>query len=716
MTGDAGRGMAEAPASSGKAHAWRLCLIFLLGAVLYVNVLAGPFLYDDVTEILSNPRVHRLSAIPDLIALEFWTDAPGWPSLHRPVTAATIPLLFVLGDGASWPFHLANLLLHGIVSMLLAAIVMRLTGRSVPALVAGVLFAVHPIHTEAVAWISGRSELLYAASGATAWWCHLRAREGKNPGYAGLWPANQTCGPEARVRRVLWTAAAALMLAVSLGSKETAICWPLHLPGGRPPLSPRRGLSARAPKPRAVRDVLRRRPRVARVALQHPRPSGASPLPGDLPLQSSRCFSLVAGVPLHLDAADADRGGERVVARTACIDYGYDQVPIAQGPLHVDIAIAAAALAALFWWGARVMLKRDGADPVNRLMLLGAMVALLSWIPVSSFLLPSIVIFAERTLYLPVFGWCVAAGVVAEALCKRFPARRGALVAAGILLTMVPAGLTVARGALYLDPLALFAAGAANCHRSANAHVLHAAALEEAGRDAEAAAALRAALTIAPHHADARVALAGALARLGRTDEAAREVHAALEETGLALETRLAAVDVLHATGEEETAGGLLATIASENPDDLRVMFAQGRALLGLGRTPEALGAFNALTSSHPDSPFGHDGAGAALMALHRDEEAEASFLRALERDPYDTNALYNLGLMLLRSGAAERVAEAERLLARYLRVMPSDAAIWAQLARAREALGDSTGALEARRRAGFEDRRFNVRSGRDPE
>jgi len=672
--------MTEAPASSGKAHAWRLCLIFLLGAALYVNVLAGPFLYDDVTEILSNPRVHRLSAIPDLIALEFWTDAPGWPSLHRPVTAATIPLLFVLGDGASWPFHLANLLLHGIVSMLLAAIVMRLTGRSVPALVAGVLFVVHPIHSEAVAWISGRSELLYAASGATAWWCHLRAREG---------------------RRAVWGVAAALMLAVSLGSKETAICWPFIFLAGDL-LFPPAGVSLRA------------RPYLARYAtyfavvlvwlawrysvLGH---LGRRPFQGIFlsnPLDASPWWPAFPFTSMRLTLTAAVKG---LWPGPACIDYGYDQVPIAQGPLHADIAIAAAALAALVWWGARVMRRRDGADPVNRLMLLGAMVALLSWIPVSSFLLPSIVIFAERTLYLPVFGWCVAAGVVAEALWRRFPVRRGALVAAGILLTMVPAGLTVARGALYLDPLALFAAGAANCHRSANAHVLHAAALEEAGRYAEAAAALRAALTIAPHHADARVALAGALARLGRTDEAGREVHAALEETGLALETRLAAVDVLHATGEEEGAGGLLATIVSENPDDLRVMFARGRTLLGLGRTPEALGAFNALAASHPDSPFGHDGAGAALMALHREAEAEVSFLRALERDPYDTNALYNLGLMLMRSGGAGRLVEAEKLLSRYVMMMPSDAAVWTHLARAREELGDAPGAQEAQRRAG---------------
>ncbi len=671
--------MIDPPAAGGRAHAGRLSLVFLLAAVLYVNVLSGPFLYDDVTEILANPRVHRLSAIPDLIALEFWRDAPGWPSLHRPVTAATIPLLFVLGDGASWPFHLANLILHGIVSCLLAALVMRLTGQTVPALVAGVLFAVHPVHTEAVAWISGRSELLYAAAGATAWWCHLRAREGG---------------------RAVWAAAAALMLAVSLGSKETAICWPFIFLVGDV-LFPPAGASVRAPGP------LRRYAAYFAVVLAwlfwrysilgH---LGRRPFAGIFlsnPLDAVPWWPAFPFTSLRLTLIAAVKG---VWPGPACIDYGYDQIPIAASPFHADVALVAAAFAALVWWGARAALQRGAADPARRLLLLGAMVSLLSWLPASSFLMPSIVIFAERTLYLPVFGWCLAAGVVAEALWRRFPARRGALVAAGIILTAIPAALTLARSALYLDARGLFAAGAAACPRSANAHVLHAAALEEAGQDAAAVDALHMALAIAPHHADARVALATALARLGRADEAAREVRVALEHPELALETRLAAVEALHAAGEGEGAGGLLAAIESENPEDLRVMFTRGRTLLGLGRTPEALGAFNALAHSHPDSPYGHDGEGAALMALHRDAEAERSFRRALERDPYDTNALYNLGLMLLRSGAAHRVDEAERLLTRYVRVMPTDGAVWGHLARARAALGDARGARQARRRA----------------
>jgi len=674
--------MNATPAGGGRWRAQGPILVFLTGALLYVNVLTGPFLYDDVTEILANPTVHRLSAIPGLVFGEFWAGLPGWPSLHRPVTAATIPLLFVLGDGASWPFHLANLVLHGLVCGLLAAIVARLTSRTIPALVAGLLFAAHPIHTEAVAWISGRSELLFAAFGAAAWWCHLRAREGRHAG---------------------WPAGAALLLVLALGSKETAICWPPIIAAGDF-LFPAAGATrARSLRLHAVYWTASAAWLAWRYgALGH---LGRRPFEGlalSNPLVDLSWWPESVFTSLRLTSLAAVKG---VWPGPACIDYGFDQVPVVADPLHADVALAAAGLAALVLWGARVAARRAVAGIASRLLLLGIAVAFFSWLPVSSAVVPSIVIFAERNLYLPVFGWCLAAGVIAEALVLRLPARRAALAVAGAALLAPPVALTLSRAALFNDQLAVFSSSATTCDRSANAQMLHAGALEEAGRDEEASAALRRALAIAPHHADARVALAGILVRAGRTEEALVEVRAALEEEKLSLETRLAAVGALHAAGREEEADALLSDVAREAPDDQRVLFTRGRALLARGDVLEALEVFERLGSLHAGSPYGLDGAGAALLMLRRHDEAEAAFLDALGLDPYDTNALFNLGLLKLGRGVdddqAEKWAvEAADLLVRYLRLMPSDARGWAHLARARETAGDLRGSREALRQA----------------
>lgn len=73
----------------------------------------------------------------------------------------------VRGTGTWWP-HLLNVLLHAGVTLLWYRLIRRLFGNETVALVAGALFAVHPIHTEAVTWLSGRAELLAAFFGLSA--------------------------------------------------------------------------------------------------------------------------------------------------------------------------------------------------------------------------------------------------------------------------------------------------------------------------------------------------------------------------------------------------------------------------------------------------------------------------------------------------------------------------------------------------------------------
>jgi predicted Zn-dependent protease len=150
--------------------------------------------------------------------------------------------------------------------------------------------------------------------------------------------------------------------------------------------------------------------------------------------------------------------------------------------------------------------------------------------------------------------------------------------------------------------------------------------------------------------------------------------------------------------GRSREAGDLLASLVAQHPDDERVLFTQGRVMLALGQMPEALEVFERLGRLHPESPYGLDGAGTVLIVLKRDAEAETAFRGALGLDPYDTNALFNLGLLKLNDGEGAR--DAAHLLERYLRLMPSDARGWTHLARARESLGDALGAREARERA----------------
>ena len=128
---------------------------------------------DDDLYIFRNAQVTNHS-VKELLQPNKYTY------VFRPVTFATLAANFELGGENPLGYHVFNILLHGGVTILLFWVLSALLGREprgdVIAFVAAVLFAVHPIHTEAVSSIIGRSELLAAGFLLGAWLLHLYDR------------------------------------------------------------------------------------------------------------------------------------------------------------------------------------------------------------------------------------------------------------------------------------------------------------------------------------------------------------------------------------------------------------------------------------------------------------------------------------------------------------------------------------------------------------
>jgi len=127
---------------------------------LYAITLGGTYVYDDAFIIALDPRVHQ----PKLWG-QFWTRDwfyGGLDNLYRPLVSQSFGLQMWLHGDRQWAFHLVNIILHAGVSALVAELARRLAGWKV-GLFAGLLFACHPIHSEAVAGIVGRAELACAA-------------------------------------------------------------------------------------------------------------------------------------------------------------------------------------------------------------------------------------------------------------------------------------------------------------------------------------------------------------------------------------------------------------------------------------------------------------------------------------------------------------------------------------------------------------------------
>jgi hypothetical protein len=136
----------------------------LAALILYAITLGGSYVYDD-TILHEDPRFTHPA-----LWWKFWTDQymPGAVDrLYRPLTCMTFAVQYSLHGDRPWLYHLVNWLLHAGVAAAVAELARRLMGFRV-ALVAGILFAIHPVHVEAVAGLVGRAELLCALASLIA--------------------------------------------------------------------------------------------------------------------------------------------------------------------------------------------------------------------------------------------------------------------------------------------------------------------------------------------------------------------------------------------------------------------------------------------------------------------------------------------------------------------------------------------------------------------
>src|ERR1035437_3548459 len=99
-------------------------------------------------------------------------------SYHRPLTMLTYATHGEIGAGFALPFHAVNILLHAGVAVLVLVLASWLFESTRIPLIAAALFAIHPIHTEAVTSVVGRAELLCALFGLMAMLSAARADAG----------------------------------------------------------------------------------------------------------------------------------------------------------------------------------------------------------------------------------------------------------------------------------------------------------------------------------------------------------------------------------------------------------------------------------------------------------------------------------------------------------------------------------------------------------
>ena len=223
------------PGAKRDADALAVLGLLLLAVVPYLNSVWGSFVYDDRLQVLGNPYAHSFRYLGKIFGTTVWTfqGAQGVSNYYRPLMTFAYLLCYKLFGPIPFGFHLFNLILHAAVVLLLFAVTEQLFGDRLVSLVVAGLFALHPVHTESVAWIAAITDLELTFFFLLTFYVYLRLA-GPATEYSELRRATSVVEAGSviavgdRPRGVPWKMQAAMLASyvLALLSKEQALVLP----------------------------------------------------------------------------------------------------------------------------------------------------------------------------------------------------------------------------------------------------------------------------------------------------------------------------------------------------------------------------------------------------------------------------------------------------------------------------------------------------------
>ena len=577
-----------------------LALLTIACLLAFANSWRGEFVSDDVT-------------LYEQVQQGSWTDSfrndlidfetGGRSGFYRPLGSLSLRADTALFGAAPAGFHLTNLALHVLATWLVLGLALRFGMTAAPAFGAALLFAVHPVHSEAVAWISGRFDVLCGALYLLALWWFAGAHQRASGWRYGL--ALASTGAALLAKEMAATLPAAVFLCDALG------------------------LSRRERAPRATAHAfwtdstagafLRALPFAALVVAYVVWRSSQP----ELALGSS-----IAAAPLS----------ERVLSAGRALFY-YLGLLVWPGTPNAVATVTSIrnvsnpwVLAALLLVGGSVWLalriRRSSPELAFGILFLFA-----SLIPLSNIIalyptLDSRLQVSERYMYLPSFGFVlVLAGLLWKAT-HRFGGRvRIAFVATLLVLAGSGIARTQTRNAAWKNNDVLFETSVRADPRNPLAHVQLGVLRRSQARMDEARESFSTALRLEPRSYVAHL-------ELGNVEMSVERYEAAVESYRRAVESR---------------------------PQGRQAQLGLANALLRLDRLPEAQREYTILLQRNPRDFEALVNQGRVLQLQGQRDAARQHFERASLADPNRKEAVYNLAIDAMQRNdltAAERFVQ----------------------------------------------------------
>jgi protein O-mannosyl-transferase len=677
------RSAAVRPATATPAPILPILLIIAAGASTYWNSLSGPFIWDDQTSIVTNQTIQRLWSLPGPLAPPRETPVAG-----RPIVNLSFAINYAFGGLTETGYHAWNIAVHIACALLLFSIVRRtlagpkLKGRfgsssTNTALCAALLWMLHPLQSEAVDYITQRTESMMALFFLLTLDCSIRARRSGDAPF--------------------WQVLSGLACLLGMVSKESMVTAPLIVV-----------LYDRVFEFNSFREAYRSRKWLywslaatwivlGAIVSQQPR--------------STAGFSVAVSPWTYLLNQIQMIG--RYLRLTVwpgplVLDYGLPRpvgIRDVVGDALIVLPLLLAAGLALFRWPAIGFL---------------AVTFFVTLAPTSSVIPIASEVGAERRMYLPLAALAVLAAVGMRMLIDRAgsdPVRqkrtRFAVTSVALVVLILLAIRTIFRNAEYATPLSLWRT-VVERHPHGRARMSFATELITAGNHEEAMSQLREAVLDYPdarfalgteliisgrsaegievlrqfiqddpsklNRIPARTLMGQALTTQGKLAEAADQFGAVLKIVPTHVGARVNLADVLAAQGKLEEAATEYRALLAMQPNNAEIETRLAMTLSALGQSSDALGHFRHAHQVNPQSVTVNRHLAELYLRQNDAVQGEAYAREALRLDPRDVASLNMLGVALASKGQLD---EAIARFRQALEINPSDRQVQGNLDRA---------------------------------
>ncbi|XP_055136220.1 protein O-mannosyl-transferase TMTC1 isoform X4 [Symphalangus syndactylus] len=675
-----GCGLAPAGAAALLAGASCLC---------YGRSLQGEFVHDDVWAIVNNPDVRPGAPLRwSIFTNDFWGKGMAENTSHksyRPLCVLTFKLNIFLTGMNPFYFHAVNVILHCLVTLVLMYTCDKTVFKNRGlAFVTALLFAVHPIHTEAVAGIVGRADVLACLLFLLAFLSYNRSLDQGCVG--GSFPS--TVSPFFLMLSLFLGTCAMLVKETGITVFGVCLVYDLFSLSNKQDKSYLRASSNR-------NFLLTMRPFLKRAILV---------LSYVLVILYFRLWIMGGSMPLFSEQDNPASFSPYILTRfltysyllafnvwlllapvTLCYDWQVGSIPLVETIwdmrnlatilLAVVMALLSLHCLAAFKHSLRLLLPKVPASPSPSTMivsflkppepcrtrlehkevLVGLLFLVFPFIPASNLFFRVGFVVAERVLYMPSMGYCILFVHGLSKLCTWLN-RCGAttLIVSTVLLLLLFSWKTVKQNEIWLSRESLFRSGVQTLPHNAKVHYNYANFLKDQGRNKEAIYHYRTALKLYPRHASALNNL-GTLTR--DTAEAKMYYQRALQLHPQHNRALFNLGNLLKSQEKKEEAITLLKDSIKYGPEFADAYSSLASLLAEQERFKEAEEIYQTGIKNCPDSSDLHNNYGVFLVDTGLPEKAVAHYQQAIKLSPSHHVAMVNLG-RLYRSLGENSMAE----------------------------------------------------------